>query len=306
MKTIIKIALLLFCSQQLMAQQEGIVSQYMFNGLFINPAYAGSHEYFSSTLLFRKQWVGFEGAPESIIASIDGPIQKKNMGIGLILSRDKIGVTTQSDIIANYSYKVKLGNGKLALGIKAGISHYKAALTDLTYWDKEDPIYSGNIQSEIIPRFGGGIYYYQEKWFAGISAPTLIASEKEYNFSTNINNSSNLRKHYYLTGGYVFNLTDKWKIKPSTLIKYNYAAPIQLDINANLLYMDKVWVGVSYRTGDSFIGILEYQANKKFRIGYSYDFTLSELGDYSSGSHEIMIGYDFGKDLVNIKTPRFF
>jgi len=293
MKTIIKIVLLIFCSQQLMAQQEGLVSQYMFNGLLLNPAYAGSHDYFSTTLLYRKQWVEFEGAPESIIASIDGPIHKDKMGLGLIISSDKIGVTTQSDIIANYSYKLKLGNGKFAFGLKAGVSHYKAKLSELTYWEEDDPVYSGDIQSEIIPKFGAGIFYYQEKWYAGFSAPTLIASESEYDFSMNINNSSNLRRHYYLTGGYVFNLSEKWKIKPSALIKYLPAAPAQIDINANLMYMNQVWVGVSYRSGDSFIGILEYQANKKFRIGYSYDFTLSDLGDYTSGSHEIMIGYDF-------------
>jgi type IX secretion system PorP/SprF family membrane protein len=306
MKTIIKIALLLFCTQQVMAQQEGVVSQYMFNGLFINPAYAGSHKYFSTSLLYRKQWVGFEGSPESIIAAVDGPIQNENMGIGLIIARDKIGVTNESSFLANYSYNIKLGSGKLAFGIKAGASYYEAALTELTYWDEEDPVYSGNIQSKIIPKFGAGIYYHQAKWFAGFSIPTLIASDNEYDFSANINKSSNLRKHYYLTGGYVFDLNDKLKLKPSTLIKYVKSAPVEVDINCSILYDETIWFGISYRTNDAIVGIIEYQANKKFRIGYSYDFTISEIGNYSSGSHEIMIGYDFAKDLVNIKTPRFF
>lgn len=306
MKTIIKIGLIFLFSQQVFGQQEAMVSQYMFNGLYLNPAYAGSHKYFSSTLLGRKQWAGLEGSPESIIASIDGPINNEKMGIGLVLVRDQIGVTNLTDIIANYSYNIKLGQGKLAFGIKVGISQYEAYLTDLKYWDEEDPIYSEDILGEVIPRFGGGAYYYQTKWYVGLSVPTLMAYEKEYGFSSNINNASNLRKHFYLTGGYVFTISKNWKIKPSSLIKYTTAAPLQIDLNANLLYNDMIWFGVSYRSGDSFIGIIEYQANPRFRIGYAHDFSISEIRNHSSETHEIMIGYDFGKDFIKVKSPRFF
>jgi len=306
MKTIIKIALIFLLSIQVKGQQEAIVSQYMFNGLFLNPAYAGSHKYFESTLLFRKQWLNLNGSPESIIAAVDGPINNNKMGVGLVISNDNIGVTNQTDLLANYSYNIKLGEGKLAFGIKAGVSQYKARLSELVYWDDSDPIYSGDIQSEIIPRFGAGVYYHQNKWYAGVSIPTLLAYEKDYQFSVNINNASNLRRHLYITGGYVINLSDNWKLKPSTLIKYTGAAPLQVDINANVLYKEMIWFGVSFRSGDSFTGLLEYQTNDRFRIGYAHDFTITQLRNHASGTHEIMIGFDFGKDFTKVKTPRFF
>lgn len=291
---------------QVKGQQDPMISQYMFNGLFLNPAYAGSHKYFESTLLYRKQWVNFVGAPQSILAAVDGPLQNNKMGVGLILMNDKIGVTNQTDILANYSYNVKVGEGKLAFGIKAGVSQFKASVTDLVYWDASDPVYVSNIQSKVIPRFGTGAYYYQDKWYAGVSVPTLLAYEKGYKFSANINDASNLRRHLLITGGYVFTLNDNWKIKPSALIKYTHAAPIEVDINTNVLYKDMIWLGVSFRTGDSFVTMLEYQANDRFRIGYAHDFTITRIRNYSTGTHEIMVGYDFGKDFTKVKTPRYF
>lgn len=309
MKTILKITMIFIFSAlftQVKGQQDPMISQYMFNGLFLNPAYAGSHKYFESTLLYRKQWVNFVGAPQSILAAVDGPLQNNKMGVGLILMNDKIGVTNQTDILANYSYNVKVGEGKLAFGIKAGISQFRASVSDLVYWDEADPVYVSNIQSKVIPRFGTGAYYYQDKWYAGVSVPTLLAYDNSYKFSANINDASNLRRHLLVTGGYVFTLNDNWKIKPSALIKYTHAAPIEVDINTNVLYKDMIWLGVSFRTGDSFVTMLEYQANDRFRIGYAHDFTITKIRNYSTGTHEIMVGYDFGKDFTKVKTPRYF
>lgn len=309
MKTILKITMIFIFSVQLSqvkGQQDPMISQYMFNGLFLNPAYAGSHKYFESTLLYRKQWVNFVGAPQSILAAVDGPLQNNKMGVGLILMNDKIGVTNQTDILANYSYNVKVGEGKLAFGIKAGISQFKASVTDLVYWDAADPVYVSNIQSKVIPRFGTGAYYYQNKWYAGVSVPTLLAYDNSYKFSANINDASNLRRHLLITGGYVFTLSDNWKLKPSALIKYTHAAPVEIDINANVMYKEMIWLGVSFRSGDSFVGLLEYQANDRFRIGYAHDFTITRIRNYSTGTHEIMVGYDFGKDFAKVKTPRYF
>lgn len=309
MKTIITTALILVFSIQTMGQQEPLVSQYMFNGLFINPGYAGSHKYFESTLLFRKQWVNFNGAPENIIAAIDGPIYKDKMGIGLVISNDNIGVTNQTDIVANYAYKLKLGEGTMAFGIKAGISQYRANFgsDDFKVWDKtDDPIYATNINGVTIPRFGTGIYYHQERWYAGVSIPTLLAYDNDYQFSVNINNASELRRHLYINGGYVFDLNDSWKAKPSVLVKYTGAAPLQVDINTNFLYKEILWLGASFRSGDSFTGLIEYQANERFRIGYAHDFTITQIRNYSAGTHEIMIGFDFGKDFAKVKTPRYF
>lgn len=306
MKKILLITSLALSSLFVSAQQEVMVSQYMFNGLFINPAYTGSHKYFSSTLLHRNQWVSFPGAPKTFLVSADGPIASDKMGLGFIIANDKIGVTSQTDINLNYSYKLKLGSGKLAFGLKGGISNYSVNTEELKVWDDEDAVLVDDSKSDFLPKFGFGMYYYSAKWYAGVSIPTLLAYENGNSFSLNIDQSSFLRKHFLINGGYVFDVSNKVKFKPSTLIKYEKSAPVEVDINFSVFYDETIWLGISYRTNDAIVGIIEYQANKRFRVGYSYDFTLSEIGNYSSGSHEIMIGYDFGKDLINVKTPRFF
>ena len=309
MKDLLKLFVICFLSLQAIGQQEPMVSQYMFNGLFLNPAYAGSHKYFSSTLIYRSQWVGFEGGPKTMILALDGPLNNKKMGVGLVLCSDRIGIIEQTDVIGNYSYNVRLGNGKLAFGIKAGIAQLNARFTDaeFEYWDSQDPIYIGNIQRALVPSFGAGAYYYVDnRWYIGASVPTLLAYQKSREFSMNINEASSLKRHLYLTGGYIFSLSDNWSLKTSSLAKFITAAPIQLDINLNLLFKEMFWMGVSYRTGDALVTILEYQANKRFRIGYAYDFTLTEMRNYSLGTHEVMLGFDFGKEFIKVKTPRLF
>lgn len=300
--------LVLLTSANLFAQQEAMVSQYMFNGLYINPAYAGSQENFSTTMLFRKQWVRFDGAPSTFTASVDGPLANNKMGIGFTFSHDQIGVQKQTDFGANYSYNIKLGQGKLAFGIRAGLSTFRASVSELTYWDLDDPIYSpGDIKGVTVPRFGFGIYYFvKDKWYAGFSIPTLMGHEKGLGFSMNIDKSSYLRRHYMLTGGYVFSASENIKLKPSVLFKYIPSAPFQADINFSVMFKDMICAGLSFRTGDALVAMIEYQASNSFRIGYGYDITVSKLRNYSSGSHEIMIGYDFGKENTAIKTPRYF
>jgi len=306
MKKIIFTTVLALSSLLLFAQQEVMVSQYMFNGLFINPAYAGSHKYFSASLLHRNQWVDFDGAPKTFLFALDGPIANEKMGLGFIVAHDQIGVTTQTDINANYAYHLKLGNGNLSFGLKGGVSNYSYKTEELKVWDDNDEVLVADQKNSFVPKFGGGIYYYSDRWYAGVSIPTLLAYQNDKDFNVNIDQSSFLRKHFLINGGYVFELNDKLKLKPSTLIKYVKEAPVEVDINLSLFYDETIWFGISYRTSDAIIAIIEYQANKRFRVGYSYDFTLTEIGNYSTGSHEIMIGYDFGKDLINVKTPRFF
>lgn len=289
------------------AQQEPMVSQYMFNGLFLNPAYAGSQECLSTTMLFRKQWVKFDGAPYTFTAAADMPLVNNTMGVGLVVSNDGIGVTNQTDIVANYSYNIKLGPGKLAFGLKAGVQIYKAKLTNLTTWDETDPIFVNDLAGKAIPRFGFGMYYQvKDQWYAGFSIPTLIAYEKGYDFSMNVNKGSHLHRHYMLTGGYIFKAGENIKLKPSVLFKYLPGAPFQADINFSVLMKDMIWLGTSFRSGDAMVVQAEYQASNRFRVGYAYDITFSQIRKYSAGSHEIMIGYDFGKEDTKVKTPRYF
>jgi type IX secretion system PorP/SprF family membrane protein len=306
-RIIISIAAICMMSSKILAQQDVMVSQYMFNGLLLNPAYAGSQKYITSTLMYRNQWVGLKGAPSTTVLAVDGPIKTKNMGLGLILVNDQIGATTQTDVYANYAYQINIKNGKLALGIKAGVSRYLFDSGKLTYWDASDKVYDGGTkQAQWLPKFGVGAYYFTRNWYAGISVPTVWAYDRNYNAGININKSTMINRHYMLTGGYVFTINKDVKLKPSILLKYLPGAPLQVDFNTNLLYKDHYWIGASYRTGDAVSILLQYQTNYQFRLGYSYDFTVSNVRKYSNGSHEFMIGYDFGKEVAKFKNPRYF
>lgn len=306
MKKIIIIIFVVALNITTKAQQDQMISQYMFNGLFLNPAYAGSHKYFTSSLLHRSQWVDFPGAPKTYLLAVDGllPTKSDNMGVGLIAGHDRIGATEQTDIYANYAYQLKLNKGRLAFGLKAGASNY-VFNSNVTVWDEGDVNFTGR-RTTWVPKFGFGTYYFTEKWYAGVSVPTLLAYDPDQTFSADVNESTFLNRHYYLNGGYVFTLNEKFKLKPSTLIKYLPTAPLQADINLNLLYNDQFWIGASYRSNSAVVFMVEYQTNARFRVGYAYDLTTTRIRNYSTGTHEIMIGYDFGKDLIKIKTPRYF
>jgi type IX secretion system PorP/SprF family membrane protein len=219
---------------------------------------------------------------------------------------DQIGVTKQNTAILNYSYQIRTGEkSKLALGINAGVSQFSAKLTSLTVWD-EDQVFQNDLTSKMLPRFGVGLYHFSKKHYVGFSIPTLFAYQKGMDLNFDLSRATFLRRHYLLTAGYVFDTSKDLKIKPSILLKYVQNAPLEADINLSAVYKDMFWVGASYRTGDAVAVILEYQANSFFRIGYAYDITFSKLRNYSGGSHEIMIGMDFGKDLIKVKTPRYF
>jgi len=289
------------------AQQDPMISQYMFNGLFLNPAYAGSHKYISSSLLYRSQWLNFPGAPQTSLLAVDGlvPSKANNMGLGLIVAHDQIGATEQTDIFANYAYQLRLGKGKLAFGMKAGASNYIFKSDGVTVWDANDAVFTGR-RTAWLPKVGAGLYYFTDRWYAGLSVPTLVAYDAHHDFTFDVNKGTFVNRHYYLTGGYVFTLSPTVKLKPSMLLKYLPSAPVEADINLNLLYREKFWVGASYRSQDAVVIMLEYQSNARFRIGYAFDYSTSKIRKYSAGTHEIMIGYDFGKDLMKIKTPRYF
>jgi type IX secretion system PorP/SprF family membrane protein len=291
-------------------QQEIMLSQYMFNQLFLNPAYSGTHDYWESSILYRNQWVGWDGAPTSQLIAIDGPILPKLLGIGGTIIHDKIGVSENFSANINLSYQLKLdykGNHRLSFGLKTGIYTQKAVLKDLIYWDSNDPIYTGNeIVSQNTLLFGAGIYYYTNKYYIGLSIPLLYAKDLKDNPTADNGRSSYLRKYFYLNGGIVIPLSDNIDFKPSFLLKYQKAAPLQADLNLHFLFNDILWLGVSYRTMDAVAIMLEVNVMRWMRIGYAYDITLSKLSNYSSGSHEIMIGIDFGKTIVKTSSPRYF
>lgn len=287
------------------AQQEATISQYMSNGLFLNPAYAGSHSYYSATMLYRNQWVNFDGAPSTLLLQVDGPIKSQKMGLGLVVQHDRIGISNQTEVGFNYSYNLNVASGKLAFGIKGGFAAYSADFNQLVVWDADDQVYVNGVDSRLIPKAGFGAFYHTEKFYAGISSPTIIAYDRHYNFNMDLNRSSFMRRHLFGTCGYIFDANDNIKINPSMLLKYVAHAPAQVDVNVMATFKEAVGVGLSYRTSDALIAMIQYQTNTKFRIGYAYDVTTTDLRRVSSGSHEIMIGYDFG-EVKEKKSVRFF
>jgi len=305
MKKIAAVLMLALSFNGAYAQQDIMVSQYMFNGLFLNPAYAGSHRFMGASLLHRRQWVQFPGAPNTSIFAIDGPFAKNRMGWGAVVTTEKIGASNRTDFFGNYSYHLPLGNGKLSMGLRAGGSFIQSNFDQLKTNDQGDANFV-NARSWFLPRFGTGVYYYTKKFYAGLSIPTLLAYDSNKDFSLDLSKSSPARLHYFLTSGYVFELNDNVKLKPSVLVKYQAAAPVQADLNLNVLLQDVLWIGGSFRTGESVVGIIEYQINSMFRVGYAYDYNLTSIRRYSVGSHEIMLGIDFGKDILKTKNPRFF
>jgi type IX secretion system PorP/SprF family membrane protein len=310
MKTIrhsLTVVLALLGCAKLFAQQEVMVSQYMFNQLFLNPAYAGSHAYMSSSLLHRSQWLKVEGAPRTSMMAVDAPLMNGKMGAGLSIVHDQIGVSRDLDIAAHYAYHLRLSpTSKLAFGMRAGLSIYSARLSELNYWDANDQVFQGDIANKPVGKFGFGLYWYDTRSYVGLAVPTIYAADKQIAMNATGVIDDYFTQHFYVNAGHVFTLNESFDIKPSTMIRYTTAAPMEADVNCNVLYRERIWFGLGYRTGDALVGMLEYQINPMLRIGYAYDMTTSQLRNYTNGSHEVMLGLDFGKEPIRIKTPRYF
>lgn len=287
------------------AQQEVMFTQYMFNGLALNPAYAGSHEVVSMTGIARQQWIGLDGAPSTQTFSIHSPIKSNRIGIGLLLLHDKIGPINRYNVSGSYAYRIPLKHGKLAMGLRAGMNLYKI---DYSQQNQNDPAFRRSI-SAYQPNFGAGLYYYTDRFYAGFSVPQLLErTYDQYEIDlTDVNTDSRLVRHYFFTTGYVIDLNQNLKLKPSTLLKVVEGAPIQLDLNANLLVMEVLWVGLSWRSFDSVDGILQLQLTDRLQFGYAYDFsTTSEVRSVNSGSHEISLNYQFTIGHKKAISPRYF
>ena len=292
------------------SQQDLLLSQYMFNKLFLNPAYAGSHEYWEASILYRNQWTGWEGSPTSQLFAVDGPILPSLLGIGGTIIHDKLGISESISANISLAYQLKLDQGgdqRLSFGLKGGFLSNRAYIKDLVYIDENDPIYSGNdIISQNTITLGAGLYYNTKRMYWGISVPVLFAQDlKDLPTQENTRNSY-LQNQYYLNGGMVFKLSSKVDFKPSILFKFTKSAPIQMDLNLHFLFNDIVWLGVSYRSIDMLVLMLEVNVNQWIRIGYAYDISLNDISKYSSGSHEIMLSVDFGKTIVKSSSPRYF
>lgn len=290
------------------AQQDAMFTHYMDNTLWLNPAYAGSREALTVTGLHRSQWVGFDGAPTTQTITMHTPIFSEKLGIGLSVLNDKIGPTQSTTINADIAYHLKLDDkSKLAFGIKAGLNIFSNALTPLKLDQGNDNSFASNFQSELLPNFGFGMYYYRPKFYVGLSTPRLVENKINQGLVTSTSLSSE-RRHYFLIAGAVFDLTKDLKLKPTGFLKVTEAAPIQGDITLTLLCQDKYWAGLMYRSLDAAGVLVGANITEQLGIGYSFDWSFTNAtGKYNSGSHEIMLRYDFiFKEKAKIKSPRYF
>ena len=307
------------------AQQDAQYSQYMFNSLIINPAYAGYKEDINLSLLHRNQWAGFSGSPKTQSLIIDGAFfHNKNVGLGLSIVNDKIGLQSQTAAYANYSYRVPVGeNARLAFGLALGVSQYSLNGGQANIDDPNDPNFTNGNQSFISPDGKFGIHYSNEKFYAGVSVTNMISNSLNYQ-QTGKDVIARQGKHFYLTAGYLIDLNESVKFKPSLMFRDDTKGPTNLDLNAFFLFKDAVWLGASYRSGlnlwekqewqagsfkkNAVVGVVEMFFAKKYRLGYAYDYSLSDLGDYSNGTHEISLGMVISnnKKVTAMPTTRYF
>lgn len=310
MKCFITISLFSFFAlssfhREAQAQQQYIMTQYMFNGLALNPAYAGSHESWSATLMSRQQWTGIEGAPTTNSFTLHGPISKvKGASLGFLFVKDKFGAIELNNFYASSSYRISFDGGKqhLAFGLQGGFSTFNVDLSNAHLIDPDDPALNNKNMSSFLPNFGTGIYYHGKKVFAGISIPYILNNRLN---QVNKDKSKQVR-HYYITAGSIIVLNHNIKYKPSVLVRYVNKVPIDFDINSSFLFNDIIWLGVTYRLKDSFDFILELQFTDNLRFGYSFDLTTSELKNVTSGSHEFVLNYRFKKKHHKVFNPRHF
>ena len=272
------------------AQQSIVYSQYIYNGLLINPAYAGSHVQLSATVSYRNQWVNFEGAPQTATLGVHSTVNKSKVGLGLLATSDKIGSYSNTGIFAAYAYRIqdRLG-GVFSMGLQGGLHNFQADYSSLKLKAGQDPTFNGTL-SELKPNFGGGFFYYTKKFFGGFSVPVILKHSKFFNEGLQ---HLGLARHYYLFVGAVLPLDrlENVKVNPSLLIRAQEGTPLSADVNVNVVFHNLIGAGVSYRTGESFTTLLNFKLSEKFNFGYSYDWVTSDIRKYSNGTHEFMLNY---------------
>ncbi len=286
------------------AQQDPQYTQYMYNTLSVNSAYAGSLGHLAITGIYRTQWVGLEGAPNTQSFTLDTPVAK-NVGLGLSVVSEEIGPSEEQYIDANFSYTIQSGQThKLSFGIKGG---GRVINIDWTKGSHRDPDtqFRENITNKFLPVVGAGLYWHGERDYIGVSIPNFMTRER-YDYDDIADDLVNERMHVYLIGGIVFDLSAHTKFKPAALVKYVAGAPLIADFSANFMFNNVFTLGASYRTGDSVSAMASLQITPQFLVAYAYDYTTTELQTYNSGTHEIMLRFELVSRKKGLKSPRFF
>jgi len=293
------IAIFLTVSVTVSAQQLPQFTQYMYNTISVNPAYAGSRGTLNLTALHRNQWAGIEGNPRTSTFSIHAPLRNDRVGLGLSYINDNLGFEKTNYVYGDFSYTVPVSEtAKLSFGLKAGFTNYVLETPDVNdmFFDSSFNNWSPNI--------GAGVYYSSNKWYVGVSSPRILNTDlNEGEFEALERNS------YYAIGGLVFDLSENTKFKPTVIAKYTNGAPASYDLTANFLFSEKFWIGASYRFNDSsnFGALIDYQVSKDFRLGYAYDIPTGDIRPYTTGTHEVILIYELKlKAKGPAKSPRYF
>ena len=309
MKTKLIILVLMLCISVSYAQQDAQFTQYMYNTVNINPAYAGSRDVMSVFALHRTQWVGLDGAPTTNAASINTPISGSNVGLGLSVISDRIGPSDENNISADFSYTLNTSDTyKLSFGLKATANLLNIDFRKLNQHSPGDHAFETNIDNKFSPNIGVGIYLHSNNSYIGLSAPYILET-KHFDKYASIGSNSHVARemiHYYFIAGHVFDLNVNVKFKPSILIKVVEGAPLQVDLSGNFLINEKFTAGLAYRWNAAMSAMVGFQVNDSWFIGYSYDMDTTKLANYNSGSHEIFLRYELFHKNNRIISPRFF
>jgi type IX secretion system PorP/SprF family membrane protein len=303
------IGLLLLIMHNVTAQQAPMYTHYMYNTLVINPAYAGSRDALTMTAINRRQWVGFTGSPVTQSITIHSPLANEHIGLGLSMMHDKIGITNMTSFAFDYAYRFNItSNSKLSLGLSAGLNIMQADLTQLELNEQNDPAFLNDINSFLMPNIGFGAYYSGERYYAGFSIPNLL--QTKYSDSNPEGNALEGRekRHFFFIAGALFKLNEYLEFKPTSLLKMTPGAPIELDLTASFVVLDRFHLGAMYRTGDAVGGLVGFDITDQFHLGYSYDWSFGlQTSLYNRGSHELVLRYDIlFRNRKQIHSPRNF
>ena len=294
MKRLIGIVILGLIGLNANGQQRPVNSLYMFDQLVINPAYAGTHVQLSATGIYRNQWVNFPGAPKTFSGTVHSGFLRNKVGLGLMVTNDVIGVHEDTYVYLSYSYKLQMPVGTLSLGLQGGFNYIQS---DFTLTNPKDPGTTFFYATDAFnPNFGAGLFYTNQDFYFGFSVPYLLNSELLKDFEGTLSEARRTR-NYFITAGNTFVASPDLKVIPSTLLRFQEGAPVSFDISSNFIFKDAVGLGMTYRLTEGFIYMFELKINENFHVGYAYDMTVSELQNFSNGSHEFLLNY-------RVKIPR--
>ena len=294
--------LIVFVSTWIQGQQDPQFTQYMYNTMSVNSAYAGSRGNLNITGIHRSQWVGIDGAPRTQTLTLDTPVGRK-VGLGLSIINDQIGPSDELYVDLNFSYTIQASlTHKLSFGVKGGGRIFNI---DWSKGQSQNPdiLFQQNINNKFLPTVGAGLYLHSDRSYIGVSIPNFFTDQHYDDIQQSL---ASERLHFFLIGGLVFDLNASTKFKPAFLVKHVVGAPLSVDLSANFMFYDKFRLGASYRWDDSFSGLVGFQVTPSLLIGYAYDYTTTELQEFTTGSHEVMIRFELISAEKRLKSPRFF